>query len=365
MPLSLLADAGTPMMIVGFFHLTVGNFFIGLFEAIIVRLVFKVKSAWLFPCVIIANYASFIAGVVFLNFTTDRIVRAVGGELPIYSLNRIFAVLIVTTFIVTIIVEWPFYWLGTRSKKYGLWKSFLANVVANTASYWLLAGLYYGGASTPEHWGMHLVPASQITEYPKARIVYLSPDGANVLELHVGETIPTHLFSVSNPAQGDALGIVRLEAIGQWQLKLKKPDAWSDEPAITVGRIAARRATTRPIYSDGSSYQDWEWYGGMFVADLQNSAKPKWNVFIEPGVYPQVIIDSNPPGKEHVISLLEMPFTQWYLCSPTLLPNDELVFALGQQIMVADLDRGIVAAVAAGHSPVVVLDDEPNAKPIK
>ncbi|HUB25732.1 MAG TPA: hypothetical protein VL992_09920 [Tepidisphaeraceae bacterium] len=37
-----------------------------------------------------------------------------------------------------------------------------------------------------------------------------------------------------------------------------------------------------------------------------------------------------------------------------LLPHDQLVFALDDQIMVADLDQNRIAAVAPGRSPVVV-----------
>jgi len=358
MPLPLIADAGTPLMIVGSLYLIVGNFFIGIIEALIVRWLFKVKGFRLFLWVIVANYASFIAGMILLSYCTESISRAVGGELPIYSINRIEAVLIVFTFIVTIIVEWPFYWLGTRSVKFGRSKSFLANLVANFVSYWILAALFFSG-KTPDVWGFRLVPASKIAPFVSARIIYLSPHGDEVLSLRIGETTAVRLFPVSPSVPEGGLAFVRGSKSDQWQLMLKPVNWDNDSPPVKMGLIYARQATTQPIYSDGESYPDWMWYGGMFVSDLRSKTDSKWDAFLEPGIYPQTIIDSIPKGKEYVISPFEISMMTWADSFPTILPNDELVFSLGPQIMVADLDRDIVAAVATGRSPVVILD-EPN-----
>jgi hypothetical protein len=355
LPLTL-ADAGTPMILVGFAQLTIGNLFIGIIESLLVRKVFKVETAAAFLWIILANYLSCVAGIFFLGFVTNPIVHLIGGPVPIYALGRIAIVLAGLTFIITILVEWPFYWLGIRRKRPGAKTTFRANLVANAVTYSILAIFYWGIAQGPADWGFQLCPASLIAPNPQARILYLSPDGKEVIQLRIGNWTPTPVASLPPPTPNRALALMPSARSDRWQLVVAD-DPGAEHPGSPVVEIAGSRATTQPSYSDGTPLDQWDWFGGAFVADLQGLKSPRWTAYFEPGIYAELGVHDSTTGLWHYVHVLEMPILQWYPSHAALLPHDQLVFALGDQIMVADLDQNRIAAVAPGRSPVVVLDD--------
>jgi hypothetical protein len=234
LPLTL-ADAGTPMILVGFAQLTIGNLFIGIIESLLVRKVFKVETAAAFLWIILANYLSCVAGIFFLGFVTNPIVHLIGSPVPIYALGRIAIVLAGLTFIITILVEWPFYWLGIRRKRPGAKTTFRANLVANAVTYSILAIFYWGIAQGPADWGFQLCPASLIAPNPQARILYLSPDGKEVIQLRIGNWTPTPVASLPPPNR--ALALMPLARSDHWQLVVAD-DPGAEHPGSPVVEIA-------------------------------------------------------------------------------------------------------------------------------
>ena len=79
----LLADGGSALMFAER-DLPLVNLFIGLFEALVILAIFRVKKIVLFPAVILANFASMIVGGLILRISSDKVTNWIGGPLPVY-----------------------------------------------------------------------------------------------------------------------------------------------------------------------------------------------------------------------------------------------------------------------------------------
>lgn len=51
------------------------------------------------------------------------------------------------------------------------------------------------------------------------------------------------------------------------------------------------------------------------------------------------------------------PFFSWFTSDITVLPGDLVIYELGKQIVVLDLNKRKIGLLAMGHSPVAVLDN--------
>ena len=93
--------------------------------------------------------------------------------------------------------------------------------------------------------------------------------------------------------------------------------------------------------------------------DLQTDSVKRWNV--ETSGWPVGYLKAYDfaPGPVETVMAMETPIVKWDSESATALPDGQIVFAFGKQIMWVDLQRHLAAGLAAGHAPVVVLDEQP------
>lgn len=342
---TLIADAGTPLMWAGLAHLTIGNLLIGLLEAGIVRWRFaKRAGSRLIASIVAANYLSCIAGYLLISALASRIVPRVGGPLPVYSINRIMVFLAIASFVVTILVEWPFFWVALGRGVSGR-RSFGATLLANGASYLVLLAWYWLASATPARWGVGLVRANDLPPIPNARIFYISPDGNDVMQMRLDGSVPVQFCRLASPAPDGVLGFTEKPSNGSWNLQILMQ---RDQPIRSVISVGPGRAATRPADAD-----DW-----MFNMNHPDNLDPtgKWSVWT--GFWPSEGIGATNNLNETRLDIMavEMPWLGWRSYNATLLPDDQLVFQLGEQIIRVDLKRRLAAAITAGHGPVVILD---------
>ena len=342
---TLIADAGTPLMWAGLAHLTIGNLLIGLIEAAIVRWRFaKRASPRLIASIVAANYLSCIAGYLLISAFAGRVVALIGGPLPVYSLSRIMVSLAVASFVVTILLEWPFFWIAL-SRSAGVRRSLIATVLANAASYLVLLAWYWLASATPARWGVTLVRANALPPIPNARIFYISPNGKDVMQMRLDGSAPRNFCALPSPALNGVLGFSEEPHDNSWELQMV-PD-WN-QSIRNVARIGPGCATTRPANPD-----DWT-YNSNHPDDLEASGK--WSVWTGFWPWRGIGCANELDGTRFQIMAVEMPWLGWRSCNATVLPDDQLVFQLGEQIIRVDLKRRLAAAIAAGHGPVVILD---------
>ena len=129
----ILANAGTPLLWAWMFHLYIANISISFFESLIIWRKFNKRNYFLILILLIlANFTSMLAGLLLTTqiFQTDTIKESI---LAIYQL--------IITFILTLIIEYPFYLIILKNK-YKYLKSFIISTFTNTLSYLIIVIIY-------------------------------------------------------------------------------------------------------------------------------------------------------------------------------------------------------------------------------
>ena len=112
------------------FHLLLGNAIIGVGEGLLLAFLFRLKRASCVVVMIAANYFSAWVGGVFVipRFAYAR-------NLDLYSARRWLWVMVVITYVVTLVMEWPFVALCLRKTPHWFRESLWGSLVVQTASY--------------------------------------------------------------------------------------------------------------------------------------------------------------------------------------------------------------------------------------
>ena len=134
------ANAGTPLMWAGFFHLFFGNFIIGAIETFLLQkkeLIYK--TVYVFIIIVIANYASMFAGGILSSKLTESFgYDSFDPTKTAYLWETIFLYISLT--VASFIVEYPFYYWVLKKKNF--LSSFLITVKINSISA-IIVFIYY------------------------------------------------------------------------------------------------------------------------------------------------------------------------------------------------------------------------------
>ena len=71
----------------------------------------------------------------------------------------------------------------------------------------------------------------------------------------------------------------------------------------------------------------------------------------------------HPDGERTAHVALEIPLLAWTAQTATALNDHQAVFALGDQVLLVDVERMKLAFIARGRGPVVVRDGAPTSAP--
>ena len=120
------ADAGTPLVLLTWANLFIGNLFIGLLEALILARIFRVKY-WRAACLMVtANYVSSFIGLISMQKLALALFESNKWLSHLNMLPTIFWELFALLFVITVLVEWPFVFFVLTPRKERLYKSLLA-----------------------------------------------------------------------------------------------------------------------------------------------------------------------------------------------------------------------------------------------
>lgn len=324
-----------------FLHLTVGNLLVGIFEAVLVRKLFHLRGGGVFGWIVAANYASCIVGYILLWIASEEVVRLVGGPLPVYHVGRIQLVFVLLSFVLTIVVEWPLFWLALRRKANTSKLPLRATVVANAASYALLIVWNWLASTPPARWGVRLIPPNDFPRNRDVSILYIGDDNRHVYRMRLDGSAPSLWATLAEPMPDGVLGISSKRADGRWRVEVQ-PDY--NRPAQFVGSIAAARAA---VHDPGNS----SWMG-FEATRLVSQAESPWIVRFG-GWWLEADHGSD---ASLFLASIEAPWLGWRMCNPILLPHDQLL-EMGPQIMCVDLMHRTAAAIAPGHGPAAVIDE--------
>jgi hypothetical protein len=343
-----LADVGTPMMWAGPCHLVCGNFMIGVLEGLLIGKVFKVKQLGMMVVVmVVANYVSMALGMfVFQRNTVEWFL----GDVPLRRVRSFLVLAPLVTYVLSVFLEWPFVVWGMWKGRKGIWRTFGASVLANTASYVVLAVLY--GMITE----MSLVTVPTLVEKGLAK----NP-GATVYFVGLKDN---GLYRMRLDGTGR-------ERVGDWvirpddeRLELAKGEDGKkmNLVAVTLPRRVNEQNVSRLLVPGVAGAEEvankdrqtkfYEW--GLPV-DLRGEGKHDWDV--ETGIWPLYGLHAgNSATRENFKLALETPFSSWPSRSATILPGDQVVYEVGEQVVLLDLATKRMQFLARGRNPVAVTD---------
>ncbi|BAU44842.1 hypothetical protein [Leptolyngbya sp. O-77] len=291
------ANGGSALLWTGLIHLVVGNLVIAYLEAGLLCWWFGTPRGRSLLLLLVANYASAWAGALLL---ANRLSQYSG--LTIANVQVWLAIAALLAFLLTLVIEYPFFWLLLRQRKRPIQTALKATLLIHGLSYLLLFGWYSFNSQTSLISQTRVVPAAQLQPSPAYTLHYLSPDGAQALRLTSGKTEPVAIDRAAF-------------------------DALAAEPQPSFGPVP--KLTTRT---------DWDYYTYVFAAGG--------------------LIGRNRITQARQHFALETPFAVWPISHATHLPGDWLVFQLGRdQICLLHPASQRIALIARGKTPIVRLFD--------
>lgn len=142
MPTISYADAGTPLLWAMSIHLYTSNIIAAIIESIVIYIFYKnYKYYIVFLIILLGNIVSALAGYFLYSFILNIKRYQIIDETTLKSSIVTFGILLFATYIVSILIEFPFFiWASPKYVSYK--KTFLLDVISNLFSYVVLIFIY-------------------------------------------------------------------------------------------------------------------------------------------------------------------------------------------------------------------------------
>ncbi|MFH1692393.1 MAG: hypothetical protein ABIC68_07540 [Candidatus Omnitrophota bacterium] len=352
------ADAGTPLMWAGVFHLLIGNALIGILEGFIISRVFKVKAIRSILIMALANYFSMIAGFAILSLITTSL----ESFITLYSIKMFLAVFLIISFMLSVVLEWPFCCWILRKQTDIKRKAWRASLIVQTISYAFIIPLYLLSS------GISLLTDCKIDKtlsFVKsgAWVYYIAGDNCSVNKIRVDGSAMEMVTRLDGKSGEAARLFVRpSETRGQWDLGVvdRTPDR------VLFEKILLRdfTDTAEPFrHWDGELYEkEPDSWGNVGISDFRLLDGRDWKFSVGFWAAEGLHARSDSEGKNIYVAL-ETPFAQWIIRNVSVLPGNQAVFELGKnQIVVLDLETRKIGLLAFGKGPVVVFNAKQGEK---
>lgn len=347
-PSTAMANVGTPLMWASMLHLAVGNAVIGIIEGSLLARMFKCPKLPSILILIAANYASAWAGGVYL---LDHLASL--PDITILNIRYWFLVYVLVAFVLTLLIEFPFFWLAMRSQKHSLRRALVATPVIHGISYALLLAWYWLASGTSMMTGLQVVSVAEMKISEPFSLYYLSLDGKKLLQMDLSPPGPAEVVSeLASRSQNDRL-FVRARADSGYNLY------------IYLRSGDRRTPTESPVLEDFSEQAPVEW---VIDKKYSETARSSWFNFgpvpaigtksdwtYRTGFWPvQGIRGENEKTGSQVYYSLELPFAAWPVRNATQISGDYVVAQLGKdQICMMHLESGRIALITRGKGPIV------------
>lgn len=335
-----LADAGTPLMWASILYLVFGNLIIGICEGILIGWVFRRNQLFCALVMIPANYFSAWVGAFGLDWlTTIQISPSLYVALPLIIL------MIFVSYLLSIVLEWPFIMVLFRGQQEWLWRSFKASVLAQTASYAVITPFFF--LASP----ISILTATNIDSHltqwvdPVARLYFIDTADQEPYSCKLDGTDLQRLSEEKFPGMADRL-FVKETPDHQWDLYgLRCKDQDQKGARILIRSAFAKRAATFPD-------QDPDQSGIGEATDFRPEDQQAMRVFS--GCWSADGLElNNQKTNERSHFALETPFLNWPVRFATVLPHDQVIFQLGDQIAILEIKTSKLGMIVRGKGPIV------------
>lgn len=334
----LLANAGTPLILSGAFHLFIGNTIIGVIEGWMLTRWFRFsrKSA---VVMIAANYAS--------AWAAFNIVTRIPPDQANIN-NVVFHLLsaVLVSWLLTIVIEWPFVAFSLRPGNALFRRGFIPNLVVQTVSYIAMIAWYAWlgeisliTSTKPANARELPLPASVI-------IYFIGGDGA-IHSLDGTSTVPTR---ITGPLERKPDRLLAMPIDGA-RNEANLCALMDDQKTELVLRVPAHSIISEN--EGGEPQKSWFNFGNAPL--LGDPAFNPWKVRSGFWALEGLRAENVSTGESYHLAL-ESPFLMWHVRSTILLPDGKLLFQLGRnQICLLDLPTRRIRLLANGRGPAAVI----------
>jgi len=390
-PAIACANAGPTIFLQFGFHLVFLTWIIGLGEGLLLCTFFRAWKvpSWrdrVFISMIAANVASAWLGMLFVK---SRYAAQITGDVTIENLIPAFWTMVYVTFLLTMIIEFPFFLVALYGRKWLVPKTVTATLIVHCISYSLLFFFYSGEESMSMVTKLEVVPVSTFEMEEDYDLYYISPDGRHVLrsDLRGNEKeiittldmngIPLRLTACPRKTAEEMLGRRKVQRVcwdsgfdlfvlmninGAYKATLLMEN-FAPQSAVYLtndGYTAQCNPDTRiepfpfRIFDDDKR---WKFLSRDIFELMVGKAKQ--------GYYPYTTREYEKDS--HQQYTMATPFTRWLVQNGTHIAGDYGVFLLGKdQICILDPEKKRIALIARGFGPVVAkppLEEIPEKTP--
>jgi len=367
-PTAAFADAGTPMMWLGVFHLFIGNALVGLGEGLLIAWLFRVRKLRSILIMVPANYTSMIAGNACIGLLSYHFQSAFMGEEGFYHVLWALWLTGIGSWLLSVVVEWPFcLWILKDKPNRGRTSAF-ASLIAQTASYAVLVPLYLSAGSIDLYTKVSRDPSLQFARDVHAVVYFIDPNDGGVYRICANGSNLQKLVDagLTNYDTGLFLGP------GDWWTNI---DLWAyrssreandvlllrDLPQVLPADIYPSNILPAGVISPSTNGQESiqkAWLLRHVTADLRPPSDRDWDV--RTGFWPVEGLRATKAGTGERLHLaLETPFVSFSMNNATVLPGNKVIFEGGNQILILDIEKRVIGLLAYGRSPVVAVGNCP------
>lgn len=357
-PSTAMANAGTPLMWASMLHLAFGNAIIGIMEGCLLAWMFKCAKRKAILTLIVANYASAWAGA---YFVAGYVVAL--PDLTIQTLQYWFLIFVLVAFMVTLLIELPFFWFVLRSQEDSWRRAFVATPVIHGISYALLMGWYWMASGTSMLTRLEVVPMDEMAVSEPHLLYFISREGNQVLRMDLSH--PGAVQTVSELAahrRNDRLFVRARDGSGfDLFVFLDSKDRDSETESRVLDDFSDEAPVEEGIAGGYSQKAASSWFNFGKVPTI--GSKSDWT--FRTGFWPvEGIRGENEKTGVHLRYSLETPFAAWPVRNATQISGDYVVAQLGDdQICLMHLVSGRIALIARGKGPIVAKPRRPDRVP--
>ncbi len=391
------ANMGPAIVLQFSIHFLVLTWVIGLGEGMLLCTLLR---AWklrslkkrIFISMIAANFISALLGLLFVKSTfADRIM----GDVTIENLISVFWTMVYVTFVLTMIIEFPFFLVIFYGRKRWVLNAAATTLLVHSISYYLLFSFYHSDdRSMSMVTKLEVVQASTFEMKEGYDLYYISPDGKQVMRSDLAGKGKEAIATLDIQGMPD-----RLSACPRNTGEEKDGADWKSVQGIccncgfdlfVIMNIDGKYKKQQVIenFSPRSSISI---YNGEYIDHCNEDIRREdfwfrsfgnaknwefWSGYIYQLSVNKIWVRANSYTRNNTTHLglsdksyysVATPFTQWLVQNGTHVAGDYGVFQLGKdQICIMDPEKKRIALIARGFGPVVAkppLEEIPEKTP--
>jgi hypothetical protein len=359
LPSTASANAGSPLMWASLLYLVFGNAIIGLIEGILLSRIFKCPERKSILTLIAANYVSAWVGVILFSMVINPL-----PDITIENIRFWFCSFVVLAYLVTLLIEFPFFCFVMRSQKRCFVRAVMATALVNAISYVLLFGWYWMMVSgTSMMTRLQVVKPGSFTQRDEYALFFISIDGTQILQTDLNGQHRTVLRDVVATHRNDRLFSRRNTKTGYDLFIRLDSDKRENKREDLIATNFSEHAPVEWRISEGYSEKaEGTWFNFGHVPSL--ASKSEWE--FSTGFWTvDGIRCENKKVNASVRFSLATPFAAWIVRNATHLEGDNVIFQLGEnQICILDPESRRIGLIARGKGPIVAKLTMSNKSPL-